>query len=246
MAAGRVKVGTSGWSYGHWEGLFYPAELRPSERLAFYARRFETVEVNATFYNLPSESAVRGWRDATPEGFSFSVKGSRLVTHYRRLQQVDEALAVFYERIALLGEKLEAVLWQLPPSLGADPGLLAHFLGLLPAGRPRTAVEFRDESWLDERTFAVLRERNVACVHVSSDAMPVNLTVTADFVYVRFHGLAALDGRYEREALEPWAEFLRAQSGLGRDCYVYFNNDFGGHAVRDALRLRDMLGQASA
>lgn len=245
MAEGRIRIGTSGWSYGHWEGLFYPVKLPPAERLAFYARHFETVEVNATFYNLPSVRTVAAWRDATPGGFVFAVKGSRLITHYRRLEEVGEALSVFLERVALLGDRLAVVLWQLPPSLPADPKLLDRFLDLGPGGPARVAVEFRDPSWLTEETFAVLRAHGAAHVQVSSDVMPVDRTTTADFVYVRFHGLADLDGRYGREALEPWAAFLHEQSAAGRDCYVYFNNDFGGHAVRDAWLLREMLATGS-
>jgi len=242
MAVGRIRVGTSGWSYDHWAGVFYPHRLPVARRLGFYGSRFDTVEIDATFYRLPTECAVASWRDAVPDGFAFAVKGSRLVTHFLRLGDVDEALATFLGRVSLLDEKLDVVLWQLPPNLSADTVLLGRFLERLPPGRVRHAVEFRNESWLSAGTFAVLREFGAAHVHVSSDVMPVNLTTTAEFVYARFHGTASGHGAYDAPALEPWADFLRGQAEGGHDCYAYFNNDAGGHAPIDAARLVEMLG----
>jgi uncharacterized protein YecE (DUF72 family) len=240
--AHAIKVGTSGWSYDHWRGVFYPEHLSAAKRLAYYAQRFRTVEIDATFYRLPSEHAVRAWHDAVPDGFAFAVKGSRFITHFRRLADAKEATTTFLERVALLGDKLAVVLWQLPPDLRADPALLEAFLAGLPKGPVRHAIEFRHESWLAEQTFDILRAHNAAHVSVSSDVMEENLTVTADFVYVRFHGTASYHGAYTHPALEPWAEFLREQVRQGRDGYAYFNNDAEGHAPRDAERLTRMLG----
>ncbi|TLM80375.1 MAG: DUF72 domain-containing protein [Actinobacteria bacterium] len=242
MGAGRIRIGTCGWSYDHWDEIFYPVHLPHAERLTFYAQRFDTVEIDATFYRLPSEQAVATWGDAVPEDFTFAAKGSRLITHYRRLAGVDEAFAAYLERLSVLGPKLAVVLWQLPPSLPKDIALLERFLTRLPSGPIRHAVEFRHESWLDSETFALLRRSGVAQVSVSSDVMPADLTPTADFVYVRLHGLADLGGAYGESSLEPWARFLRYQAERGTDCYVYFNNDFEGHAVADAARLAGMLG----
>lgn len=242
MSIGRIRIGTSGWSYDHWSGVLYPDRLGADDRLTFYASHFDTVEVDATFYRLPSERAVATWRDAAPDGFVFAVKGSRLITHFLRLGDVDEALATFLGRVSLLGDKLHVVLWQLPPNLPADLVLLKRFLERLPADRVRHAVEFRHESWLTSETFAVLREFGAAHVHVSSDTMPENMTSTADFVYARFHGTASGRGAYDTCALEPWASFLRRHAESGHDCYAYFNNDFGGHAPIDAARLATMLG----
>jgi uncharacterized protein YecE (DUF72 family) len=246
VTTGRIRIGTSGWSYDHWAGSFYPDGLLAARRLAFYGSRFDTVEIDATFYRLPSEHAVTVWRDTVPEDFVFAVKGSRLITHFRRLADVDDALTTFLERMSVLGDRLGVVLWQLPPNLKGDPALLARFLKRLPAGGVRHAVEFRHDSWLTEETFAMLSEYGAAHTHVSSDAMPEMLTPTADFVYVRFHGTSSYHGAYDHPALEPWASFLHQQAAKGRDCYAYFNNDAEGHAPADAARLVDMMRSGAA
>ncbi len=240
--AGTVNIGTSGWSYEHWAGRFYPAGLPSAERLAFYASRFPTVEVNATFYRLPSESMVRGWYDRTPPDFRFAVKGSRFVTHFRKLRDARQSVDAFVAKARLLGEKLDVMLWQLPPNLDLDVGLLDEFLSGLPSD-VRQAVEFRNESWLVQECYDVLRTHNAANVHVSSDRMPADLTTTADFAYVRFHGLAGYHGAYVERSLEPWADFIAEQSSAGADAYAYFNNDWDAHAPADAERLRDMVAR---
>jgi uncharacterized protein YecE (DUF72 family) len=241
-----IRVGTSGWSYDHWRGVFYPEDLPPARRLEYYAAHFNTVEIDGTFYRVPSEQAVRAWRSEVPDRFAFAVKGSRTITHFRRLANAEEATQVFLERMESLGGALEVVLWQLPPNMKRDTERLDSFLGGLPKSRVRHAVEFRHESWLCEETFSVLRRHGAAHVNVSSDAMPDERTVTADFVYVRFHGTATYHGAYERPTLEPWARFLTEQRSLGRDVFAYFNNDAEGHAPRDAARLISMLDEEKA
>lgn len=240
---GEVRVGTSGWSYDHWDGPFYPDDLPSSERLRFYASRFSTVEINATFYRLPTEEAVASWRHAVPEGFLFAVKGSRFITHYRKLESAEESIRSFLDRVSGLGESLAVVLWQLPPTLRVDNGLLDRFLGSLPTDGPRHAVEFRHASWLSEATFELLHDHGAAHVHVSSDHMPTDLTPTADFVYARLHGLQRLGYRYPDTSLEPWARYLRDQMQGGKRGFVYFNNDAEAHAPHDAGRLIGMLGE---
>lgn len=237
----QLRLGTSGWSYDHWAGVFYPEHLPAARRLEFYSSRFSTVEIDATFYRLPSENAVRTWRESVPEDFVFAVKGSRFITHYRRLADVDDALRTFVERVDLLGENLAVVLWQLPPSMQRDDDVLRRFLALLPSQGPRHAVEFRHESWLAEEVFDLLRSRGAAMVSVSGDMLRAELTTTADFVYLRFHGTSHYHGAYDRPALEPWAAFLREQLAADRDCFAYFNNDTEGHAPADAARLIGML-----
>ena len=235
-----LLIGTSGWSYKHWAGRFYPEGLASSEWLEYYATRFSTVEINNTFYRLPSEKMVRAWREHTPDQFRFALKGSRFITHFRKLQEAEQSTQAFVRKARLLGRKLGVILWQLPPDLQIDTERLDSFLRLVPAGL-RQAVEFRHESWLAEETYAVLRAHNAANVHVSSDRMPTDLSTTADFVYVRFHGLAGYHGGYVERALEPWADFLAEQSSAGRDAFVYFNNDWEAHAPADAGRLRAMV-----
>lgn len=239
---GRALIGTSGWSYDHWRhGVFYPERLASTKWLAYYAEHFPTVEINASFYRTPSENTVRKWRDTVPSDFEFVAKGSQFITHYRRLANSKESLDKFMERMCLLGEKLKIVLWQLPPNLERDLELLRSFLALLPTGSPRHALEFRNSSWLTEETFELLRAHGVANVQISSDKMPENLVPTADFIYLRFHGTNEYHGAYNKPAIEPWAAYLEAQLRNGRDCYVYFNNDWEGHAPRDAKRLMSML-----
>jgi uncharacterized protein YecE (DUF72 family) len=242
-SAGRIRVGTSGWSYDHWEGVFYPDTVPSTGRLRNYAGRFSTVEVNATFYRLPTEHAVELWGSEVPEHFAFAVKGSRFITHYRKLRDAEDPAGTFLDRVGLIGSKLEVVLWQLPPTSPRDPELLDTFLSGLPKRGPRHAVEFRNRSWLDEEVFAVLSAHGAAQVHVSSDKMPRELTPTSDFVYVRFHGTSEYHGAYRGESLEPWADFLREQAAAGLDGYAYFNNDAEGHAPKDAARLVAMLGE---
>ena len=241
----HIKIGTSGWSYDHWDGDFYPHEISSARRLEYYAKRFPTVEINNTFYRTPTEHAVEAWRDEVPDEFAFAVKGSRFVTHFRKLARARESVDRFFESVGRLGKKLEVVLWQLPPDMKADPELLGRFLAELPNNGVRHAVEFRDESWLTEESFCVLREHNAAHVSVSSNQMPSNLTVTADFVYLRFHGTNSYHGAYSHPALQPWAKFLREQAEKGVGGYVYFNNDAEGHAPKDAQRLGEMLGEAA-
>jgi uncharacterized protein YecE (DUF72 family) len=243
-ASEGIRVGTSGWSYDHWRHVFYPDHLSAEKRLPYYAQHFPTVEINNTFYHLPSEHAVKQWRDEVPDDFEFAVKGSQFITHYRRLKNADQSLELFFDRVGLLGGKLKVVLWQLPARMDADAELLDSFLAKLPRD-VRHAVEFRNESWLTPEVFEVLQRHNAAHVSVSSDEMPVRHEVTSDFLYVRFHGTAHYHGAYTHPALEPWAEFLRGQRKRGLGGYVYFNNDAEGHAPRDAERLTGMLSGAA-
>lgn len=241
MAEGRLLVGTSGWSYDHWRGGFYPQHVPAAGRLAYYAAHFDTVELNATFYGLPAATTVRGWHEATPDGFVFAVKGSRYVTHMRKLSGAAEPVERFFERIRPLGAKLGPVLWQLPPFLERDLELLEGFLATLP-GDVRHAIEFRHESWLEPETYALLARHGVAVVHVSGDMLRTDLTPTAGFIYARFHGTTRYHGAYSPAQLGPWAAFFGDQVRAGRDCYAYFNNDAEGHAPDDALRLLGMFG----
>ncbi len=245
MSEGMIAVGTSGWSYDDWDGAFYPDEVPRSRWFEHYVTRFPTVEVNYSFYRLPSEQTVARWHDAAPDRFRFAVKGSRFITHVRRLADCQEEVDRFIERVRGLRAFLGVVLWQLPPTIERDLGLLGGFLGFLPGG-VRHAVEFRHRSWLTAETFDALRERGVAHVSVSSSQMPADRAETADFVYVRFHGLrSGVSHDYTEEELGPWIRFLRDAADRGLDGYVYFNNDARARAPKNARELAEALGEAA-
>lgn len=241
-----VYIGTSGFIYKGWEKTFYPEDIPAREHLEFYATQFPTVEINATFYRLPALKTVKGWRDRVPGGFVFAVKGSRFITHMKKLVNLGGALNTFTRRITPLKARLGPILWQLPPNLGKDPERLDNFLKKVPKAFLH-AVEFRHRSWYEgDAAFEVLRKHNVAHVSLSSLGMPMNLTVTGDFIYIRFHGLengAAHD--YTREELEPWAAHIREQSRAEKTVYAYFNNDWNVRAPANARMLMEMIGAAT-
>jgi uncharacterized protein YecE (DUF72 family) len=238
----RAYIGTSGYSYKSWDKTFY-GETPRKLQLEYYNTQFPTVEINATFYRLPSEGMVRGWRDRVNEDFVYAVKGSRFITHMKKLANLDGAIDKFFDRIAPIQKRTGVILWQLPPMLKKDTARLDDFLSIVPRGY-RHAVEFRHASWYeDDEVFAVLRKHDSAHVCLSSGGMPMNLTVTADFVYVRFHGLeggAAHD--YTRKELKPWADFICEQAERRRALYIYFNNDINVRAPENARMLMEMIG----
>ena len=238
----HVYIGTSGWSYKSWEKTFYPADLPKNRYFEFYTSQFPTVEINATFYRLPTLRMVRGWRDKAPPGFVFALKGSRFITHMKRLNNLGGGIREYFSRVHALEQKTGVVLWQLPPNMKNDPPRLDRFLKRLPRGYCH-AVEFRHPSWLHREVFEILRRHDAAHVSVSSLAMPMDLTVTANTVYIRFHGLesgAAHD--YTRRELQPWADHIRAQAANGRTVYAYFNNDANVRAPANARSLIRQVG----
>jgi uncharacterized protein YecE (DUF72 family) len=246
MGAGNLYVGTSGYNYSHWRERFYPPGLPSQAWLGFYAERFNTVELNVTFYRQPRPRTFEGWRLATPADFRFAVKGHRLITHLRRLRDVADAVAVFFKGAAVLEEKLAVVLWQLPPGLRADPGLLSAFCALLKenpvAARVRHAFEFRHRSWFAPATCDILTAGKFALCIADSPRWPRAEEVTADFVYLRFHGGERLyRSRYALDELAGWARKIRAWLEEGRDVYAYFNNDAEGHALANAGELRTLV-----
>jgi uncharacterized protein YecE (DUF72 family) len=242
MGVGSFRVGCSGWLYPHWRGSFYPKELRTSDWLARYASVFDTVELNNSFYRLPEAERFEAWRKQTPAGFLFAVKASRYLTHMRKLKEPAEPLDLFFSRARFLGSKLGPVLYQLPPRWKCDPERMATFLDALPPRR-RHAVEFRDPSWYREDIFAMLERRRAAlCIHdMRGSESPRR--VTAPFVYLRFHGTGTrYGGRYPLAMLRKEAAWILGRLESALDVYAYFNNDAGGHAPRDAVRLRDLVG----
>jgi len=247
-----MRIGTSGWIYPHWRGIFYPVEMRWEDALAVFARSFDTVEVNNSFYRLPGVEVFQSWRDKTPPGFCFAVKASRFLTHLKKLKDPAEPLERFFTRATRLEEKLGPVLYQLPPHWHVNLDRFRAFLSMLPVGYTHV-VEFRDPSWLDETVFREMERAGVAhCIHdmrlkggQGPNGIQVPLRVTARVVYVRFHGDAQHGGSYPAEVLETWAGRIQSWQDQGLDVYVYFNNDVGGYAIQNARALRDLLGEPS-
>jgi uncharacterized protein YecE (DUF72 family) len=242
MARGRCHIGTSGWSYKHWRGPFYPSAMgKGSDQLRFYAERFETVEVNGTFYRLIEVDTFRRWREQTLEGFVFACKGSRYLTHMKRLKDAARGVGRFFERVEALEEKLGPIVFQLPGRFKPDRERLAGFIEALPAGH-RYAFEFRDPAWFLPEIFQALAARDVALCLYEFAGREAPLEVTASFVYIRLHGPEGpYQGSYSDRALKAWAERTAAWSGKGLDVYCYFDNDDRGFAPKNALRLREML-----
>jgi uncharacterized protein YecE (DUF72 family) len=242
MARGRAFIGTSGWSYRHWRGPFYPEALSPKGHLEFYAERFDTVEVNGTFYRLIARETLAAWREQTPPGFVFACKGSRFLTHMKRLTDCGQGLERYFERVTALEHKLGPIVFQLPVHFRPNPERLAEFLGCLPQDR-RYAFEFRDPAWFTSEIVALLRRRNAALCLYEFAGREAPLEITADFVYIRLHGPdGAYQGSYGEPALEAWAKRIDAWRRRGHDAYCYFANDDRGFAPHNALRLKQLMG----
>lgn len=238
-----VWIGTSGWHYPHWVGPFYPEGLPPAQFLEYYAARFGTVEINNSFYQLPSAADLRRWKSTVREGFVFAVKASRYITHMKKLKEPAVTCEKFFDRVALLEEKLGPVLFQLPPRWRADAERLAAFLEALPGGL-RYAFEFRDASWFNPAVEALLRQHRAAVCIYDLEGFVAPAVITADFVYVRLHGPAGrYRGSYSGAALSRWTNQIAAWRGSGRDVYCYFDNDEAGYAAQDALRLAGLAGR---
>jgi uncharacterized protein YecE (DUF72 family) len=239
------RIGCSGWQYRHWRSDFYPADLPAARWLAHYTGVFDTVELNNSFYRVPSAEAFRRWREMTPEGFVFAVKASRFLTHMKKLKDPAAPLSRFFEAARELGPKLGPVLYQLPPRWPLNAGRLREFVAALPPG-VRHVMEFRDSSWYAAEVLDVLERAGVAlCLHDMPGSAAARVRI-GPIVYVRFHGVTRYGGRYDDRTLEDWADWMRAQRAGGAAVFAYFNNDVGGHAPRDALRLRAMVGGAAA
>jgi uncharacterized protein YecE (DUF72 family) len=240
----RIRVGCSGWNYAHWRnGVFYPPKCPPSKWLPFYARSFDTVEVNATFYRLTKPHIVANWIQQTPYDFVFTIKGSRYLTHIKRLQERDLGFRRFYDSIApLVGHhKMGPVLWQLPPDFKRDDDRLHAWLEALPPGRH--TMEFRHETWFEPPVLDMLRERNVALTWPDRPNLPKppSLEPTADFAFIRFHwGARGRRGNYSDTEIAEWADRIRALAS-DVDVFAYFNNDWEGFAVENGRRLRRLL-----
>jgi uncharacterized protein YecE (DUF72 family) len=244
--ANRVRIGTSGWEYRHWAGRFYPKDHPRDRWLEFYAERFDTVELNNSFYRLPEADTFAAWARRVPDGFVFAVKASRYITHVRRLNEASEPLERLWTRTRRLGDRLGPVLYQLPPRWRPNFERLAAFLDALPVSRPQ-AIEIRDRRWYGPRLSAHLSDAGVAlCLH-DMEGSATRPDPVGPFVYIRFHGSGArYGGRYTSQRLSAWAARITEWAASGLAVWTYFNNDIEGHAVRDADRLRQMLARRGA
>jgi uncharacterized protein YecE (DUF72 family) len=235
-----IRIGCSGWQYQHWRGDFYPAELPQQQWLEYYAERFDTVEINNTFYRLPAAATFAAWGRRAPRGFLYAVKASRYLTHMKKLKDPVEPIALFFSRASRLRRSFGPVLYQLPPRWPMNLDRFRTFLRVLPRHR-RHAVEFREPSWYHPDVYAALEHYRIAlCLHDMPGSASGRLAV-GPFVYVRFHGAQRYGGRYADDKLADWAGWLREQHRNGHPVFAYFNNDIGGHAPRDAERLSDLL-----
>jgi len=244
---GKAIVGTSGYSYKHWwDGVFYPSDVPQRRWLEYYAQYFETVELNVTFYRLPKKATFEGWHKRTSPNFTFVVKGSRFITHVKRLKDCEEPLNIFFESARELKKKMGVILWQLPPNLHVDIRKLEDFSSLLVripvSKKTRHVFEFRHKSWFCQEIYGLLKKHNFSLCIAHSDRWPCIEEITADFIYLRFHGGQILYGSdYSDEELSEWAIKGRRWLAQGKDVYAYFNNDAYGFAVKNALTFRDLL-----
>ena len=234
----ELRIGTSGYQYDHWSGVFYPADLSRDEWFEFFAREFDTVEINNTFYNLPEEHTFDDWRERAPEDFLYILKFSRYGSHIKHLKDPEDTVGLFLERAERLEEHLGPILVQLRPNWRVDAERLAGFLEAAPERR-RWALEFRDPTWLCDEVFELLRDHNAAlCIHDMIEDHPRE--ITADWVYLRYHGSPTWE-KYGEEQLREQAAYIEGLLGDGLDVYAYFNNDAHGYSVENARDLLEYL-----
>lgn len=240
MPKGSLFIGTSGWVYSHWEGIFYPEDLPSKDKLKYFSQYFKTTEINYSFYHLPRPSTYQNWYLQTPEDFLFAVKASRFITHIKRLSEVKEAWETFIENALNLKEKLGPILFQFPPSFRANETeikKLEDFLKLITKNKLRYAFEFRHKSWCDKKVYNLLKKYKVVWVIADSPSYPKAEVITADFVYLRMHGSKVLfTSNYTKKELQDLAQKIKKWRKIA-DVYVYFNNDAMGYAIENAKEL---------
>lgn len=241
MNKGSLYIGTSGWNYDHWKGCFYPESIRKDDWFRYYSGVFDTVEINNSFYKLPSRSAFEKWYRNSPENYTFAVKANRYITHMKKLKDPEEPVSNFMDNITALKDKLGPVLFQLPPGWNRNYERLESFVKALP-DKYRYTFEFRNESWWNDDIIDLLRRNNIAFCIFDLDGKISPKEVTADFVYIRLHGPnGAYRGRYGRRGLSGWAGAINSWKAQGSDIYCYFDNDENAYAALDAADLMDMM-----
>jgi uncharacterized protein YecE (DUF72 family) len=237
----KIYIGTSGWSYDHWKGRFYPEDLKKKDWLSFYSEHYDTVELNNTFYHLPKESTFEKWARQSPDDFVFCVKASRYITHVKKLNEPKDSVGKFMSRAQKLGDKLGPVLYQIPPNLHKNAERLEEFLKVLPQG-VENFVEFRHKSWLCDEIYKLLDEYNVGfCIHDLADGW-CEKVITGKKIYLRFHGASGkYEGSYSDEQLEEWAKWIKKQESKVDHIYAYFNNDVNAQAIKNSRSLSEFV-----
>jgi uncharacterized protein YecE (DUF72 family) len=245
MTMARIRIGCSGWNYRHWRGAFYPQGLPQKRWFAFYAEHFDTVEINNSFYRLPSAETFAKWRDQAPPGFCYAVKANRFLTQAKKLKDCEEPLQRMMPPFRALGDRLGPILYQLPPSLRINLERLESFLEIAPKD-VINVFEFRDRSWYAPETMDLLERHGASfCVHDMAGSACERAAV-GPIAYVRFHGGGGKYwGRYSDEALLSWTDWIAAEARAGRPVWCYFNNDIGADAIHDAQTLKAMVAQAT-
>jgi uncharacterized protein YecE (DUF72 family) len=234
----RYWIGTSGYNYPEWRGSFYPEKFPTRKMLAYYAERFDTVEINYTFYRMPTEKLLDGWAAGTPDGFTFTLKAPRRITHDSKLRNCEELTLSFIRIASTLGGKLGVLLFQLPPNFKRDDAVLSAFLQTLPDGT-RAAFEFRHESWHDDTVFQALRARNVALCIADSEKMSTPVVATADYSYFRLR-----DEGYRPQDIQRWGAVVAGVS-QARNAFVYFKHEEQGKGPEFARLLSRSLSVAT-
>lgn len=239
-----IRIGTSGWTYGHWKGSFYPMDLARKKWLEFYSERFDTVELNASFYHIPKSNTTQGWKERTPESFLFSIKVTRLITHVRKLKECDDIIRWFFGEMEPLKTKVFIYLLQFPPSYSPSEKTLRDFLTRLPKEN-RYALEFRNKDSYSRSIQEIMEEHGTGfCIHDYPGRDTPHLT-TSDVVYVRFHGFRTrYAGSYPNDTLKEWACRLIEWEREEKKIVVYFNNDMDASAVKNAITLRKLIQEA--
>ncbi len=241
MINSLVHIGTSGWSYDHWIGRFYPEDVRKNKWLGYYSKEFDTVEINSSFYHLPKPKTFTNWNENTKKDFLFSVKVSRYITHIKRLKDCREPLGRLFESAVELGGKLGPFLFQMPPNLKKDGNVFREFLGMLP-GNYKYAFEFRNESWFSEDIYELLEKYNCAIVISSSPGFPYREKITGNICYIRMHGSGELyRSCYSKDELKKISALVKKNLNKNIESYVYFNNDADANAIINARTLIEML-----
>jgi uncharacterized protein YecE (DUF72 family) len=241
-AKGKLFIGTSGWSYNHWRGTFYPDDTPNDHMLEYYLQQFRSAEINNTFYHLPEKKTLEHWRQLAPKGFVFAVKASRYITHMKKLKDPDASISKFFKRITALGDTLGPILFQLPPKWRYNHDRFCEFLLSL-SSEFRYTFEFRDHSWINPQALDLLSQHRAAFCIYELDGFLSPKEITADFIYIRLHGpKGPYQGRYSKQALSSWSDAFSAWQQQGLSVYCYFDNDEAGYAADNAQSLQTMLG----